>query len=156
MGICRTCGIALTIDNELNLYHCKITGRTVSGNCECQTGQYAKGEAIKPKKAKYNNKKTIVDDMEFDSTHEAIRYGELKLLQKADEITALNTQVWFLLEPKSDKNRAEYYIADFTYYDLKNKEFVVEDAKGQRTQVFINKKKSMYNKYGIDIREVQE
>lgn len=155
MGICRTCGIALTIDNELNLYRCKITGRTLSGNCECQTGKYKPDKPEKAhKKPKYNNKKTIADDMEFDSTHEAVRYGELKLLQKADEITALNTQVWFLLEPKSDKNRAEYYIADFTYYDLKNKEFVVEDAKGQRTQVFINKKKSMYNKYGIDVREV--
>jgi len=155
MGICRTCGIALTIDNELNLYQCQITGRTLSGNCECQTGKYKSDKPQKPhKKPKYNNKKTIADDMEFDSTHEAVRYGELKLLQKADEITALQTQVWFLLEPKSDKNQASYYIADFTYYDLKNKEFVVEDAKGVKTQVYINKKKSMYNKYGIDIKEV--
>ena len=155
MGICRTCGIALTIDNELNLYHCKITGRTLSGNCECQTGKYKPDKPEKAhKKPKYNNKKTIADDMEFDSQHEAIRYGELKLLQKADEITALQTQVWFLLEPKSDKNQASYYIADFTYYDLKRKEFVVEDAKGVKTTAYILKKKAMYNKYGIDVKEV--
>jgi hypothetical protein len=155
MGICRNCGNARTIDIECNLYNCKLTGRTISGNCECQTGQFVTGTAEKAhKKAKYNNKKTIVDEQKFDSQHEAERYGELKLLQQADEITALQTQVWFLLEPKSDKNRASYYIADFTYYDLKHKEFVVEDAKGVRTAEYILKKKSMYNKYGIDIREV--
>jgi hypothetical protein len=155
MKICRACSNSIIIDMETNIYKCKLTGRTVSGNCECQTGQYITGTAEKAqKKSKYNNKKTIADGMEFDSTHEAVRYGELKLLQKADEITALNTQVWFLLEPKSDKNRAEYYIADFVYFDYRLKDWVVEDAKGQRTQVYINKKKSMYNKYGIDIKEV--
>jgi hypothetical protein len=155
MGICRNCGQARTIDIECNLYNCKLTGRTISGNCECQTGQFATGTAeTAHKKSKYNNKKTIVDEQKFDSQHEAARYGELKLLQQADEITALQTQVRFLLEPKSDKNRASYYIADFTYYDLKHKEFVVEDAKGVRTAEYILKKKGMYNKYGIDIREV--
>jgi hypothetical protein len=155
MKICRNCGQARTIDIESNLYQCKLTERILSGNCECQTGQFKTGKAEKAqKKAKYNNKKTIVDGMEFDSTHEAVRYGELKLLQKADEITALQTQVWFLLEPKNDKNRAEYYIADFVYFDYSLKDWVVEDAKGVRTQVYINKKKSMYNKYGIDIKEV--
>ena len=152
---CRNCGNAITIDDELNFYQCKITGRTLSGNCECQTGKYKPDKPEKAhKKPKYNNKKTIADDMEFDSQHEAIRYGELKLLQKADEITALQTQVWFLLEPKSDKNQASYYIADFTYYDLKRKEFVVEDAKGVKTAAYILKKKAMYNKYGIDVKEV--
>jgi hypothetical protein len=151
---CRTCRQAITIDTELNLYQCKLTGRTLSGNCHCQTGQYIEGKAEKVKKAKYNNKKTIADDMEFDSQREAIRYGELKLLQQADQITALQCQVPFLLEPKSDKNQASYYVADFTYYDLKNREFVVEDAKGVRTAEYILKKKAMYNKCGIDVREV--
>ena len=155
MGICRNCGNARTIDIECNLYQCKLTEKILSGNCECQTGQFVTGTAEKAhKKPKYNNKKTIADGMEFDSTHEAVRYGELKLLQKADEITALQTQVWFLLEPKSDKNQASYYIADFTYYDLKRKKFVVEDAKGVKTAAYILKKKAMYNKYGIDVKEV--
>jgi len=155
MGICRTCENARIINTECNLYQCKLTEKILSGNCECQTGQYAEGQAEKATKpSKYNNKKTIVDGQEFDSQRESIRHGELRLLQHADEITALNTQVWFLLEPKNDKNRASYYVADFTYYDLKRKEFVVEDAKGVRTQLFVNKKKAMYNKYGIDVREV--
>jgi hypothetical protein len=106
------------------------------------------------KKPKHNNVKTLVGDELLDSGREATRYGELLLLQKSDEITALQRQVWFLLEPANDKNRAEYYIADFAYFDCRLKEWVVEDTKGQRTQIYINKKKSMYNKYGIDIREV--
>jgi hypothetical protein len=155
MGICRNCGQARTIDIECNLYQCKLTERILSGNCECQTGQFVTGTAEKAhKKPKYNNKKTIADEQEFDSQHEAVRYGELKLRQRADEITALQMQVPFLLEPKNDKNRAEYYIADFVYFDYSLKDWVVEDAKGVKTQVYINKKKSMYNKYGIDIKEV--
>jgi hypothetical protein len=157
MKICRACGNSIIIDSEMNLYRCKLTGKDVSGNCECKTGQYITGTAEKIekiKKAKYNNKKTIADEQEFDSEREAVRYGELKLLQQANEITALQTQVPFLLEPANDKNRAEHYIADFAYFDCRLKEWVVEDAKGQRTQLYINKKKSMYNKYGIDIKEV--
>jgi hypothetical protein len=110
------------------------------------------GKVKKP--SKYNNTKTIADNQVFDSQHEAVRYGELKLLQQADEITALQTQVWFLLEPKNSKNNASYYIADFVYYDYKLKEMIVEDAKGFKTAEYRLKKKAMYNKYGIDIKEV--
>lgn len=106
------------------------------------------------KASKFGNVKTMVDNQEFDSGKEAVRYGELKLLQQIDEITALQTQVWFLLEKKNSKNQASHYIADFIYYDYRLKEFVVEDAKGFKTAEYILKKKAMYNKYGIDIKEV--
>lgn len=106
------------------------------------------------KQSKYNNKRTLAGHMEFSSQHEAERYGELVLMQKADHITALQTQVWFLLVPKNGKNQAMSYIADFTYYDLKQKKFVVEDAKGFLTDVYKMKKKLMYEVYGIEIQEV--
>lgn len=106
------------------------------------------------KNNKHNNIKTMVDNQVFHSGREAIRYGELKLLEQVDEITALKTQVWFLLDQKNSKNRASYYIADFTYYDYKLKEWIVEDSKGHRTAEYILKKKALYNKYGIDIKEV--
>ena len=89
MGICRNCGQARAIDIECNLYQCKLTGRTVSGNCECQTGQFATGTAEtahKAKKAKYGNKHTWVDGLCFDSQMEADRYGQLKMLQRAGTI----------------------------------------------------------------------
>jgi hypothetical protein len=106
------------------------------------------------KKSKYNNEKTLVGNELVDSGREAIRYGELKLLQQTDEITALKSQVWFLIEPKNEKNNATYYIADFVYFDYRLKEWVVEDTKGKRTADYIIKKKAMYNMYGIDIKEV--
>ncbi|HUV85001.1 MAG TPA: DUF1064 domain-containing protein [Methanosarcinales archaeon] len=106
------------------------------------------------KKSKHNNVKTLVGDELLDSGREAVRYGELLLLQQVDEITALQRQVWFLLEPKNSKNNALYYIADFVYFDCRLKEWVVEDSKGFRTDTYKIKKKLMYNKYGIDIKEV--
>ncbi|HUV85179.1 MAG TPA: DUF1064 domain-containing protein [Methanosarcinales archaeon] len=106
------------------------------------------------KPSKHNNVKTLVGDELLDSGREAVRYGELLILQQVDEITALQRQVCFLLEPKNSKNRASYYIADFVYFDYKLKQMVVEDAKGQKLAPYILKKKAMYNKYGIDIKEV--
>lgn len=38
---------------------------------------------------KYNNHKTIVDGIKFDSIREAERYQELKLLETAGEISHL-------------------------------------------------------------------
>ena len=35
------------------------------------------------KRSKYNNIKTTIDDIKFDSKKEAKRYGELKLLERA-------------------------------------------------------------------------
>lgn len=104
--------------------------------------------------SKYHNERTIADGQEFASGREAERYGQLKLLERADEITALSTQVWFLLEPGNKVNRPSYYIADFVYFDCRLKEWVVEDTKGKRTPEYILKKKAMYNLYGIDIKEV--
>lgn len=106
------------------------------------------------KRNKYNSTKTLVGDEIVDSGREAVRYGELLLLQQADEITALSRQVWFLLIPKRGKNRPSYYIADFVYFDYQECEWVVEDAKGVRTATYKLKKKLMFDRYGIEVREV--
>ena len=99
------------------------------------------------KESKYKNKKTFADNKVFDSGREAERYGELNLLEKAGEISALTLQVTFNL-PNGIK-----YKADFCYYSHKDKEFVVEDAKGCRTKEYKIKKKLMAD-IGIDIVEV--
>lgn len=107
---------------------------------------------------KYHNRKTIVDGEVFDSGKEAVRYQELKLLQRAGEITNLNRQTPFGLLPKQydGKKVAERevkYIADFTYF-TKDGEFVVEDTKGVRTKEYILKRKLMLYFHGIRIKEV--
>ena len=46
---------------------------------------------------KYNNKKSIVDGINFDSKKEATRYKELKTLERAGIIQDLQRQVKYVL-----------------------------------------------------------
>lgn len=68
---------------------------------------------------KYRNKKVIVDGEEFDSKKEGNRYKELRLLERAGEISNLELQPRFLLQDKFKKNGKTYrkieYVADFMY-----------------------------------------
>lgn len=96
-------------------------------------------------KRKYGNIKTIVDGIKFDSKKEAKRYGELKLMEKAGEISVLRLQVKFILSVCT-------YVADFVYYD-KTKHLIVEDCKGVKTPVYRLKKKMMKHELGIEILE---
>ena len=68
---------------------------------------------------KYRNKKVIVDDYIFDSVQESRRYKELKLLERAGEISNLKLQPRFLLQDSFKKNGKTYrkieYVADFMY-----------------------------------------
>lgn len=108
---------------------------------------------------KYNNKRVLVDGMEFDSLKEANRWAELTLLQRAGKIKDLSRQVKYQLIPvQRDEfgkaiERSVDYIADFQYRDEKGK-LVVEDAKGFKTKEYIIKRKLMLKEYGIRIREV--
>ena len=111
---------------------------------------------------KYNAKKITIDGKTFDSKKEASRYSELKLLEKAGQISDLDTQVTFCLIPKQvDENgkvleRACTYKADFVYTE--NGKRVVEDVKGCKRsnayQLFAIKRKLMLLNYGIRIKEV--
>ena len=108
--------------------------------------------------SKYHNKKTMVDGILFDSKHEAERWCELKLLQRAKAITDLQRQVRFKLLPEQKASNGKvwqgiYYIADFVYKDSRGLT-VVEDAKGMRTEGYIHKKKLLKFMYGYEIQEV--
>lgn len=108
---------------------------------------------------KYGNQKTTIDGITFDSKLEAQRYQELKLLQRAGEISCLKTQVAFQLLPSFRKNgktyRATLYVADFTYYDHRSKKNIVEDTKGYKTQLYRLKKKIFEYTYpDLTIKEV--
>ena len=110
---------------------------------------------------KYRNEEKIVDGIKFDSKLEARRYIQLKLLQRAGEITDFRTQVEFVLQPSYKKNgktiRAIKYIADFVYYDVKRKETIVEDTKGFRNDVYKLKKKIFEYKYPyLQIKEINK
>lgn len=106
---------------------------------------------------KYRNKKVILDGIEFDSRKEAQRWFELRMLERAKQITNLQRQVKFVLIPsqKIDGKTVERecaYIADFVYYE--DGKLVVEDTKGFRTDAYIIKRKLMLERYGIRIQEI--
>ena len=71
---------------------------------------------------KYRNKPvTDEEGIKHDSKKEYARWCELKLLQRAGEISHLERQKRFVLRPAFEHNgekvRAMSYIADFYYYD---------------------------------------
>lgn len=99
------------------------------------------------KALKYRNVKTEADGYVFDSQREAERYGELSLRYAAKEIAALMIQVPFFLP------EGIVYFADFVYYDLLEKRWVVEDVKGVRTKEYQLKRKLM-KEIGIEIMEI--
>ena len=110
--------------------------------------------------SKYGAKKVTFDGKTFDSQKEALRYAELRLLERGKVISELQCQVEYLLIPSQrDENgkvieRAVNYIADFVYTDNKTGQTVVEDTKGFKTKEYIIKRKLMLKEYGIRIREV--
>ncbi len=131
--------------------------------------EFVKGQTVtaKVRTSKYHAERTTVDGITFDSKKEAARYGELKLREKAGEIARLQLQRKFeLCAPKTnlrgdvvDVGRMftiGHYVADFCYDELaaSGTQFVVEDAKGVRTQVYALKKRWFESQYGITIREV--
>jgi hypothetical protein len=127
---------------------------------------------------KYGNKKVVVDGIEFDSKKEARRYSELKLLQRAGQISDLQLQQEFELIPAQYETFERYgktgkrlqdgkrciekscvYKADFAYRD-KSGQLVVEDVKGYRDPAsagyakFIIKRKLLLWRFGIRVIEV--
>ena len=54
--------------------------------------------------SKYHNQRVTRNGRIFDSKHEAGRYTELKLLERAGKITGLKTQVSYLLIPAQYEN----------------------------------------------------
>ena len=108
---------------------------------------------------KYNNHKTVVDGVTFDSMAEAKRWHELVMLQRAGIITDLRRQVSFELVPSvkffgaTRATPALRYIADFGYTDVATGRKTVEDKKGALTAVYKIKKHLMKALLGIDILE---
>ncbi len=93
---------------------------------------------------KFNAKRTELDGKVFASKGEAARYAELKIMERAGMIQALETQPKFVLQEgftdeQGQRHRPITYIADFRY--VENGMRVVEDFKGRETEVFKLKRK---------------
>lgn len=105
---------------------------------------------------KYHAKKTVIDGITFDSKKEAMRYKELKALERVGKIDMLELQPRFELQ-ESFKHEGKTirkieYVADFIYRDLSTLELVVEDVKGVKTDVYKLKKKLFLKHYGSEYK----
>lgn len=109
---------------------------------------------------KYGNRKVQIDGLTFDSVKEGNRYVELKYMLAAGEITDLELQKQYELQPafrdsEGKMVRPIYYRADFVYKDKKTGETVIEDVKSEatKTPAYRLKKKMMAYK-GLIIKEI--
>lgn len=122
-------------------------------------------------KSKYHNEVVVVEGITFDSKGEYRRWCFLKLMEQAGEIHNLRYHVKYELIPAitedvvvhlktKDKivtktvQSARYYEADFVYIN-KSGEEVVEDFKGQETELFKFKAALFRYRYGKDIKIVK-
>lgn len=99
---------------------------------------------------KYNNKKTIVDDITFDSKDESLYYQALKDMKNKGLIKDFELQPKFLLQEAFVKNDKKYrpitYIADFRVIN-NDDSFYIVDIKGMLTTEFKIKMKLFNYKY---------
>lgn len=95
----------------------------------------------------------------YASKHEANVSANLHALERGGVIRDLQEQVKFELIPKQQGEQSCIYVADFTYYEINanghgRDEFVVADAKGFRTPIYVIKRKLMLWRHGIRISEL--
>ena len=121
---------------------------------------------------RYNKYKNIKSNG-CDSRKEARRLAQLRLLEKAGEISNLRQQVKYVLIPTQYETYERYskkgkrlkdgvrfiekecsYYADFVYTITETGENVWEDVKGVRTEAYKIKRKLMLAVHGIRIKEV--
>ena len=107
---------------------------------------------------KYHARKVTFFGETFDSIKEGQRWLLLRDLEKKRQIRNLRRQVEFELTPAAPKAglKAMRYIADFAY-EMDGKT-VVEDVKGYKKgaayELYMAKKKMLFYRYGILVREV--
>ena len=103
---------------------------------------------------KFNARKVTIDGITFDSEKEGRRYQELKLLERANEISRLELQPAF--KHTVNGEHCFTYKADFSYFT--NDKRIIEDVKGFKKGSayahFRTKKKCIEAQYGLEIVEI--
>lgn len=89
--------------------------------------------------SKYRNVPTVVDGITFSSRKEAKRYGELKMLERAKQISCLELQPRYPLAVNGKKVCT--YVGDFAFNELHSGKKVCVDTKGFKTKDYIIKRK---------------
>lgn len=120
------------------------------GHVPARHAAEAGGEVRPPK---YANRKVEVDGIKFDSTKEAARYSQLRLLERAGHISGLEVHPKFPFVVNG--HRVGSYSADFRY--RQHGEVVVEDVKSPVTRklpLYRFKIKLLKALHGVEVSEV--
>lgn len=106
---------------------------------------------------KFKNTRVQIDNIWFDSLAESRRYQELKLLEHAGAIKALQVHPTYELQPAfkdrdGKKQRAITYVADFSYQEGGDQ--ITEDVKGAVTKDYAIKAKLFRYRYSALVYRV--
>ena len=103
---------------------------------------------------KFHAAKAEADGYIFDSTLERDRYLQLKTMQRAGAIQALELQPRFMCVVNGIL--VTRYTADFRYTDVESGRDVIEDTKSKstRTEAYVVRKKLAEALFGIKVIEV--
>ena len=106
--------------------------------------------------SKYNNKKTVIDGITFDSRDESLYYEALKDMKAKGLIKDFELQPEFILQEGFEKDEKKYraikYTADFRVLTNNDYSYIV-DVKGMLTTEFKIKMKLFNYKYpNIELR----
>jgi hypothetical protein len=117
----------------------------------------SQSQSLDSNAVKYHNKPCEVDGEKYRSQREMRRHQELRLLERAGQITDLRREVPFPLAPAAKilgrMRPALRYFADFTYYESGKAQMTIEDCKGVRTTAYNIKRHLMKSIHGLDILE---
>lgn len=112
---------------------------------------YTLKQLKRPRRSKYNARRTIVDGITFDSAKEAKTYTQLRILQKANAIIGFQRQVPYVIWINGKKICT--YRLDFLV-QFADGHIEYWDVKGMKTSVYKLKKKMVEADKGITIIEV--
>lgn len=105
------------------------------------------------KRPKYGNRKTTVDGIEFDSKAEAAYYCNLKVRERAGEVSNVQLQPRFMFVV--DGVLVTTYKPDFQFFDAVEKRTRVVDVKGFRVRDLSTKLKLMRALHKINVEIVK-
>ena len=115
--------------------------------------QEAQSLLSKPKRAKYGNRKVMIDGILFDSKREAAYYSELKIREKAGEVIGVELQQPFTI--LINGFLIGTYKSDFAFWDNTAGRFRVIDVKGMDTPLSKFKRKCVKAQYGFEVEVVK-
>ena len=107
---------------------------------------------------KYRAKKCRVDGFCFDSKREAAHYMDLRLLEKAGKVNAIQVHPRFDLHAHGAdgvKRKIGQAILDFSYWDCERKERRFVDVKGMDLPLSKWKRTHLEAQYGIKVEIVK-